>query len=398
MTNVLTLYFAGSGHGKEHTDDAIVDAYKKTTGPKVFFPGPGGADTNIYSQNTGFIDDSQERVIGQNYKSSTFSSAKKRGATGKGWNRNVWYALRHICDFLKKKQGNVTLNFAGHSRGSITIIMLLNDILHENVPLSQRQGFEIASLKTGTKTFDGDDDTFAGWYEERLKKTFAKRMGSDRDAEEGIHYLKYICARKDRLECNVWLFDPVGGLNQGHSTRKQEFPEHPIIKRARVMRMETGGAGGTLSTNMPTFKGKHNWVFLSGDKKFDLTQFKTTERLVIPMPGSHGAGLSENVQTGFFVRKRNKGKPKTAMQRYIGRSYMVSMLRACGTTFARDFDHAGDSWTTKAYYDALMEEFIDEKPEGGRKAIHAHHSFNGKKGSYLGGAVNAHHRYLQEMH
>ena len=45
---VLTLYFAGSGHGLSHMDDTIVEAYKHTTSPKAFFPGPGGKDPNIY--------------------------------------------------------------------------------------------------------------------------------------------------------------------------------------------------------------------------------------------------------------------------------------------------------------------------------------------------------------
>ena len=54
MPNILTLYFAGSGHGLEHNDDSMVVAYKKTVGPKMFFPGPGGKDNTIYRM--GFID------------------------------------------------------------------------------------------------------------------------------------------------------------------------------------------------------------------------------------------------------------------------------------------------------------------------------------------------------
>ena len=390
MSVIATLYFAGSGHGKEHQDDAIVDAYNLTTGPAVFFPGPGGKDTSIYSKNS-VVGSGREAVLGQNYKSSTFSSATKRGMTGKGWNRNIWFALQYIAGLIQNNPGQITINFAGHSRGSITIIMLLNDILHEHVPVSEQAGFEIASTITGTKTYGDRSGSFNDWYENRLHKTFTKRMGSSEDADLGIQYLRTVCANKARLEFNVWMFDPVGGLNQGHSSRKQEFPEHDKIKRVRVMRMETGGAGGTLSTNMPTFRGRPGWEFLGGDRKRNLNQYAQKERLVIPMPGTHGAGLSHN-------------GGDSEMQQYIGRSYMVGLLRACGTTFEDDLFGTSDSRFVKRNYDMLMAQFKDKKPEGGRKNMHYHHTFETvgftrkTVGTYLGGAVNAHHRYLQELH
>ena len=398
-SNILTLYFAGSGHGLDHKDDTMVEAYKRTKGAALFFPGPGGSDTNIYRKNIGAFGlvKFSDGAIGKNTKSDgKLASAQKRAATGKGWNRNVWYALKEIATYLATNKGNVTLNFAGHSRGSITIIMLLNDLFHQHVPVQMQNSFEIASTVKGTKTYSNraqKDAKFDDWYKLRLKKIFTDRMGSDKDAEEGIRYLEVICSNKNRLSCNVWLFDPVGGLNQGNSTRKQEFPEHAQIKRVRVMRMEQGGVGGTLSTNMPTFKGKHNWVFLDGTRSRNLATFEDVERLVIPMPGTHGAGLSLN---GGL----------TGNQQYIGTGYMISLLEKCGTQFDDGFKKKyGIQHIVHDCYDQLYSDFYNIAPGKGdngwgkaRQAIHTHHKVDQNGiGHYAGNAVNAHHRFLNNM-
>ena len=408
MPNILTLYFAGSGHGLEHNDDSMVVAYKKTVGPKMFFPGPGGKDNTIYRM--GFIDTtnmfSDDKIVRTNTTGSGID--QKRSATGKGWNRNVWYALEAIADYVEVNEGAaVSLNFAGHSRGSITIIMLLNDLFHEHVPPMKRRNYTVASTVKGTKTFKGPQNEFGDWYENRLQKLFAKRMGSNEDAELGLEYLKRIASEKHRLRINVFLFDPVGGLNQGDSSRKQEFPGHiQEIKRVRILRMEQGGAGGTLSTNMPVFAKSDNWTFLSGVFPRSLSHYGASERLVIPLPGTHGAGLSFNE----YDHKLNRYASE--LQRYIGTSYMVGLLSACGTRFENGFvDRYNDPRTMKSCYDQLYEEFVNVAPgtdDNGwgvdRSRIHKHHTgfttFMGKKkvfvGRYAGNAVNSHHRYLKE--
>lgn len=390
--SVVTLYFAGSGHGLSSEDDTIVDAYKKTKGAAMFLPGPGGKDANVYKKNfpVGLnLDNSHSSTGDKNAKSTgIFSSAFKRKSTGKGWNRNVFFALEAIADYLDRRAEHVTLNFAGHSRGSITVIMLLNDILHEH-PSSK---FTIASTIKGVKTYTQNDKRdFDDWYESRLEKLWSSRMGNSEEAAYGIDCLQTVMAAKNRLSINLFLFDPVGGLNQGKSSRKQEFPNHPCIERARVLRMETGGVVGTLSTHMPKFEG---WYFLTGQHSKNLGLHSNHERYLIPLPGQHGAGLSSN-------------SGKTDCQRYIGTSYMLGLLKESGTEFEQGFaEPFGLVDKLAKNYDELYEKNLDVAPgskdsvmgSNARKDIHTHHTVDKDGfGSYLGEAVNAHHKHLNEM-
>lgn len=389
--NLITLYFAGSGQGLSSEDNTIVDAYRKTNGCAMFLPGPGGKDPNVYQKNFPIIGgNSSQSDVGQNTKSTGAFTGKasKRKLTGKGWNRNVFFALEAIADYLDRIGGPVTINIAGHSRGSITVIMLLNDILHEH-PSSE---YTIASTIKGVKTYKKNDKRdFNEWYESRLKKIWSSRMSDSGDAEYGIECLKVVMGSKNRLAINVFLFDPVGGLNQGCSSRKQDFPNHNCVKRARVLRMETGGAGGTLSSNMPKFEG---WHFLTGEHPEDLGRHSQTERYLIPLPGSHGSGLDSN-------------KGKTVCQRYIGTSYMLGLLRASGTEYEAGYTETFGQ-LDKLYdaYNQLYKENLHIAPGSqdmgkgvtNRRNIHTHHTIDKKgSGTYKGDAINGHHKFLKTL-
>ena len=357
----------------------MVKAFKATNAYKAFFPGPGGADPTIYSgQNASAAPEGK----GSSVKPGLFSSATKRGITGKGWNRNTWYAIKILGEFSQERPAGFRLNLVGHSRGSINVIMLLNDLFFQSAtPLDKK--FTVASTIRGTKSIDGDQVGSPEWikfYEKRLRTIWAARMGTDEAAAEGIEHLASIRDQDHLKAINVFLFDPVAGVNQGNTSRKQDFPDNVKINQARVLRMEQGGAGGGLSTNMPLFPG---WEFLNGTHSRDLLAgVGGRERVVIPLPGSHGAGISANENAA------------TIANRYIGTSYMLSMLSQNGTRFAEFGDWAQPSILLSCY-NKLMAAYQNILPGSGelghsRRDIHTHHTADG----YDGGFINAHHRFL----
>jgi len=400
---VITFYFAGSGHGIDHdlNDDSLVEAYNNTRGTKAFFPGPGGTP-NIYA--SGFdlfalksrfgkdIQDPQSKALGSliayNTKIKEYGSKSKRSMGGKGWNRNVWYALNLIAAALLEGVAPLTLNVVGHSRRSITVIMLLNDMFYRQT--GRNRPFKIASAKV-KDTWKQKKGGFAQWYLRQIEAVWQRRMGANsakgsRLARQGVVAMQTIEGHQAAIAgVNAWLYDPVAGKSEALTNRKQEFPTHPLIKRVRVLRMEQGGMAGGLSSGMPTFPG---WDFLDGNVPRNLRIFENTERYVIPMPGSHGAGLSKNIK---------KGRPTTMPQWYIGTSYMVGLLRACGTSFAAGYP---EQWNDESLilqgYDLLLDKYRNVMPGKGdvgrdRRNIHHHHT----KGGYAGNAVNADHRFLQ---
>lgn len=397
---VLTLYFAGSGHGlgsEKDNEDTLVDAFNHTRGPKALFPGPGGADPNIYvsgdfsglyGRSLGYEPtDGRNLIVGQNFKKKSWrwSSAQKRGGTGKGWNMSAHYALRIIANYLKSGQ-RLTLNLCGHSRGSITIIMLLNDMFYQHL---SPDSFTMAGTVKGVKTFTqkeapdwntmDEGQEFNDWYEKRLKTIWKSRLNKDA-ANAGLEALHVIKKRQGQIaEVNAWMFDPVAGLNQGNTSRKQDFPDHPLIKRVRVLRMEHGGIAGGLSTNMPTFPG---WAFLDGRKTRNLSAYMNSERLVIPLPGSHGSGLSAN-------------KGASLREQFIGTSLMTGFLTACGTDLGDFAAKWGDPTRMRLIYDQLLAMNLGNLPGSGemnsaRAKIHAHHT----RAGYAGNAINADHAFL----
>lgn len=212
----ITFFFAGSGHGLDYEDDNVVRAFKHTNGPKAFFPGPGGGDPVIY---VGFAGDRNWNPIAVSAKSTGWlSSAKKRSATGKGWNRNVLAAVVCLARFITAK-GAVRLNLVGHSRGSISIIMLLNDLFFQSshgIGQGATGNFTVAGTKFGTKSIsrDAERPEFDKWYEDRLRKIWTSRA-SAADATEGIQCLTIIRNAQNwgggLSEINVFMFDPVGG-------------------------------------------------------------------------------------------------------------------------------------------------------------------------------------------
>lgn len=413
---VLTLYFAGSGHGidKGIDDDSMVEAYNQTMGRKAFFPGPGG-DPRIYvagfdgeqlrrqlNVDKGLPSDEHGTLFGYNAKISGPGVRGKRGLTGKGWDRSVWFALNLLAAQLKSGDGRLTLNLVGHSRGSITIIMLLNDMFFEHTGQglgdAGRFRFNEAGVHAEWKgAGQGQGGAgFGAWYRKQLEAVWLRRMGttaalSRRLAKQGIAALETIKQHQGEVDAiNAWLFDPVAGINEGAGSRKQQFPAHPLIKRVRVLRMEEGGAGGLLSTNMPTFPG---WSFLDGlHGPRNLAVFADHERFVIPLPGSHGAGLSINLAKGVANETRE--------QWYIGTSYMVHLLQACGTQFQAGFvERWHNDNLMLAAYNTLFSRFEHVSAGHGelnpaRGHIHGHHTPEG----YVVDAVNAHHLFLKQQH
>ena len=408
---VVTFFFAGTGHGidRDFDDDSLVETYNKCTGKKAFFPGPG-ATPGIYASgfDLGTLrplfgrdvegPESTERgsLIGYNTKIKESGSKAKRSLGGKGWDRNVWYALNLIAAELASTNDQITLNLVGHSRGSITVIMLLNDMFYEHTGMhlklkGNRGAFKLneAGVKDTWSPKKGD---FGNWYLKQIEAVWKRRLGrtdviGEKLAKRGVEALQTIKENQGKFACiNAWLYDPVAGKSSALTSRKQEFPPHPLIKRVRVLRMEQGGMGGALSSGMPTFGG---WAFLDGTQTKNLRIFSDNERLVIPLPGTHGAGLSLNIK---------HGKATTRPQWYIGTSYMVGLLQACGTKFEEGFP---EFWTNTLLlltaYDLLLEAYRNVLPGKGdvgkdRAKIHTHHTAAG----YAGGVVNADHRYLKE--
>lgn len=381
------MYFAGTGHDLSHDidDDAMVWAYNNTAPPKAFFAGPGKTKV-VTHMGVRTTDEETTKVHG----------GEGNIATGKGWNRNVWHALKLIRLYLEDTGENIIINMVGHSRGSITVIMLLNDLFFLDNPANVAKytsgGYTISKTRPGKHSFKGTTgEGFVDWYKETIKSVWAKRLGNADLAEEGISWIDTIIANKSRIaSVNAYLFDPVAGPTQGGSTRKQELPSHAKIKRVRVLRMEHGGAA--LNANMPEFKG---WVFRSGSTASDLFVIAEGSKDVIPLPGSHGAGLSANVE---------KGQATTAYVRYVGTSYMLKFLETCGTTFIVGNTYFGDKGRMLFAYNQLYAEYIHKEiPDIDRRRIHSHHTFSEERhralkiGSYVGHAINAHHKHLLDL-
>jgi hypothetical protein len=331
-------------------------------------------------------------TIGANCRKSLLSSAIKRGLTGKGWNENVAHAIRIMAGLLRAGEGSLQLNLVGHSRGSITILMLLNDLFFS--PQAGGKGF---SVNLGGRKFLKDPAGFfkkshqsaptgegeAGWYEKQLQSIWSRRLGSD--AAKGV--LADLRELHENIQAvtgvNCFLFDPVGGPFGGDSDRQKALPEFAQLKRVRVLRMEHEGAA--LSGNMPTFgvgSEGGEFQFLTGKMSKNLLVVKSRERYVIPMPGSHGAGVSKN-------------DGRTEDQRYIGTSYMLKLISECGTKFESGFvEQFCDAAEMLAGFDRLAAAFGKKLP--GNKDRLAIHAANHTKNGYHDGMVNAHHRYLAE--
>jgi hypothetical protein len=419
---VLTLFFAGTSHDLEHDieDDSMVWAYGQVTPPKAYFAGPGKTKV-ITFQHVG-EEEQTERVKAPEVTRYSRIPISSTGnvMTGKGWNRNVWHAIKLIHDYVVNRREQTTVNIVGHSRGSITVIMLLNDLFFERITRAPRERSvrEIEDYRIESKTFHGSEGSlrkyeqeFVGWYKERLKLIWAKRLGSTNLAEEGLEFIAGISDNINRLTAiNAYLFDPVGGMsrtNTQRDSRKMDFPYHPKIQKVRVLRMEHGSK--MLSDAMPIFTDsfKGEWRFLSGEAMVDLFE-PSIAKEIIPLPGSHGAGLSVNF----------KGtQPTTHLERYLGTSYMLHLLKECGTRFNTEgsvYPGPGDFCNEAKMlyaYNELMKKWKDVKfYASSRKQIHSeHHTFTKEEnkkhwysrkkvvGYYAGDSINGHHRWLKEI-
>lgn len=404
---VLTLYFGGSSQGFDQAgDNAIVDAYNKSNqhGPAAFFPGPGSVDPSIYVSSHYFtmgvgslrpdkkvVIPGQEPVhisVGNNRTDhKTYNNA---GMHGKGWNRNVYYAVNIIRDFLSKSNDTWTINCAGHSRGSITIMMLLNDMFYEHVPPAFHKSYEMQKADTKKDKYTGKlsgtagKKAFEAFYRNRLAAIWDNRMAKSGAGQYGLTMLDDIKKCEKKINAiNCWLFDPVAGPYQGGTNRKQCFPNHKLIERVRVLRMESGGGFGALSTKIGEFPTSH-WSFLSGEQIRSLRIFTPRERLVIPMPGHHGSAVGEKWPIGG----------DTPVQHLLGETYLVSFLSTCGTVFAPGFRKRGTDHILAAYQ-KLFDEHNTERGAGGigdnRAKLHEDHH---KKTGYVSGYINSDHHCL----
>ncbi|MEO1679604.1 MAG: hypothetical protein AAFU80_15790 [Pseudomonadota bacterium] len=401
MSNVLTLYFGGSGQGLDKRT-TLLEAYKNTMGPAAFFPGPGAANTESQRKNLFGTD---EVSLGKNKKKALMKKncAALRKLTGDGWNRTVCQALALIFEFILDRGPNkVTINVAGHSRGSITIIMLMNDIFRTTVG-AKGGNFSIQNPgDSGKVSFDPKKEDFDENYKKQLQMVFKRRTGSAQCAKEAVEAMEMIAEYSSRLEVNIFMFDPVAGTKQAETSRKKELPNHSSIRNVRVLRMESGGVFGTLSTGMPKFKSQ-GFIFLGGDKIVNLNDVDSGERYLIPMAGMHGECLLPEFEDHF----------------YVGKSYVSGFLSKCGTKFASDWiKPLSEPSRLKKCYKRIYAKHLNIAPGGHykvagkdndtgkelRQAIHTHHGVvnikdkDGKDkavGIYLGDAVNAHHKYLQ---
>jgi hypothetical protein len=496
--DILTLYFCGSGHGGEQTydTDSMLWAYDNTRGLKALFPGPGAADVRVYvSPECAALSGLDERhsqqeqhgvVIGTNSRNSGIGgSALKRGATGKGWNDCVALAVRLLARLMSHNQPPYQFNIVGHSRGSITVLMLLNDLFVAPHPpgsfsvnlggrkfLKNPSGFfkwskqeapdeeekekeemekeeekekeavnlggrkllrnpsefikrskqeapdeeekeekekeeekeekEKEAVNLGGRKFLRNSSEFikrskqeapdeeekekeekgagANWYETQLTHIWSRRLGA-KVATKTVKKLRTIHDNIQGIsEVNCFLFDPVGGPFGGKSDRQQKMPEFNGLNRVRVIRMERGGK--FLNDNLPSFgvgTPGSLYVLMSGEKSVNLLDCPPGERFVIPLPGTHGAGLSGN-------------DGKTVDQRYIGTSYLAAFLEQSGTKLDEGFlARFGNEDAIRDAYERLYAANVKKLPEGPeRTALAPHHTQRG----YLGWKVNAHHRYL----
>ena len=208
MAKVLTLYFGGSGQGLDKST-ALSEAYKATSGPTVWLPGPGGSDPNVYLKNMG-----NSTSIGKYYNSDMPKQAAVRATFGQGWNISAYYALWAINKFATVNSGGqLVVNMAGHSRGSVTIIMLLNDIFRTSVGTSA-QKFKIKGDGTHSfKSSDNDEDglKFESWYYKTMEQIYKSRMQSADAGKDAVDFMANLASNQTRMQFNAWLFDPVGG-------------------------------------------------------------------------------------------------------------------------------------------------------------------------------------------
>lgn len=345
-----TFFFAGSSHGLDYKDDSMGYAYMGVKENRAYFPGPGGSPEIFVGDDLYKMVGRQVRAnhrqfglnrqwgnikastisgqklyeIGKNYISGRGGIRRNRAAGGKGWNRNAWFAVQLIYTLLKTAPDDITINMVGHSRGSITIIMLLNDIFAFLDRSNSLKGpYKIGDLSR-VKNFQKVVVADRRQYERRLKNTWKQRFKSGINTEGSVDLLNEIRTElltpNPKITFNAWLFDPVAGPFLGNTTRKLHFPLHRQIKRVRVLRMLNVPKLDLLSNNLPPFDPP-NWELCDNKMAKDLwADVIGEERLLIPMVGSHGAGLSTN-------------KGKTTTIRNIGTDLMLRFLTSCGTIF-----------------------------------------------------------------
>ncbi|MBL0716620.1 MAG: hypothetical protein JJV89_01105 [Desulfosarcina sp.] len=401
---VATFYFPGTSHGLKYKDDTLGDAFLGTSNRKAYFAGPGGKPPTTYvnwqiandvdklyaienseiknNSASNYTDASEYygiyqmkkdkwkteiyrgeklEAIGSNILGSdhwTKSTRANRQIRGKGWNRNAWFAIQLIYTLLKTtKPGKLRLNMVGHSRGSITIIMLLNDIFayieesHDDEylrdKLAARRDNMFSTVKRsrkpkGGKYIVGDfDSAKKHWeklqlthrytltnrteYDNFLKMVYHYRISEKYNPEGAIELLKYIRKNIKKIEFNIYLNDPCAGVKQGVATRKLFIPEHESIKHIRLIRMMQD-YNLTLNDALPPIRKDGNWKLcdahsspiniLSSDMR-ELPRY-----LEIPMVGSHGAAVGGN--GGDSIHERD-----------VGGDLLLRFLLSLGTKFEK---------------------------------------------------------------
>jgi hypothetical protein len=134
-SDVVTLYFCGSGNHRDKDFKFTIPAFFKNTkgdeSRKIIFDGPGGADIQNAEKVLKLVESGKS--VSSKKWNKTLSSQQKGGTvggiTGKGTQSNLIVALTWLWEQWYK-QRFVDVNVVGFSRGGVSCIML-SHAMHE---------------------------------------------------------------------------------------------------------------------------------------------------------------------------------------------------------------------------------------------------------------------------
>jgi hypothetical protein len=401
----LTLCFGGTGHNIKTAswEDKLISMFCKIdpTNYCAFHPGPGCAGSHIYAnkllhdllplKQPGETYDIEQTKFGVTAGMNkheikrirtTAATAKKLGTAtpkklgtayktdfrlpklsqvdgsfwGAGWYQNINYALQIIYECytqLKPTTTNkLTVNLIGHSRGSITAIMLMNDIIINKLLPTYRPK-TMAAMTHGKRTAmvhrvkyrdQTKDGNYRTWYINNRHGIWRNKL-KNRDAVTGVIALTTIQNNIDKIDFNLYLNDPVagGGLSRDDTDAKRELYIEDPIKHVRVILSEHGGSMLNGNIWRATTKTPSPYKFVDYKTERDVNDYSAPKKYVIPMPGSHGAALGHNIadyeERGKIKQKLGKSKEKYKDTRSIGgiTYYETANERRLGTNMLLAF-------------------------------------------------------------